>query len=121
MAKRLRKVYGCPVEFTLDALGGKWKAVLLAHLKEQPLSYGDLRRRVGALSDKMLTERLQDLTAAGLVLQLPVEGQPGRYRYALSEQGQSLRPLLQMMFDWGTQHAPLLGVDIVPATHHPVR
>ncbi|MER8953131.1 helix-turn-helix transcriptional regulator [Mesorhizobium sp. M0833] len=46
--------YGCPVEFALDALGGKWKTVILARIKEQPMRYSDLRRLIPSLSDKML-------------------------------------------------------------------
>ncbi|TIT77644.1 MAG: helix-turn-helix transcriptional regulator, partial [Mesorhizobium sp.] len=49
------RLYGCPVEFALDALGGKWKTVILARIKEQPLRYSELRRMTPSLSDKMLT------------------------------------------------------------------
>ncbi|MER9076558.1 helix-turn-helix transcriptional regulator [Mesorhizobium sp. M0904] len=48
------RLYGCPVEFALDALGGKWKTVILARIKEQPMRYSDLRRLIPSLSDKML-------------------------------------------------------------------
>ncbi|MER9961250.1 helix-turn-helix transcriptional regulator [Mesorhizobium sp. M0045] len=48
------RLYGCPVEFALDALGGKWKTVILARIKEQPMRYSELRRLIPSLSDKML-------------------------------------------------------------------
>lgn len=110
-----RKTFDCPVEFTLDVLGGKWRAVLLAHLKDAPLGYGELRRRVPSLSDKMLSQRLGELQEAGLVRQLAIEEGHGRLRYALTERGASLRPLLQQLYDWGTHAAPEMGVTIRPA------
>lgn len=58
--KRIKSRYGCPVELSLDVLGGKWKSVILARLKDGPLRYGELRTLVSGLSDKMLTERLHD-------------------------------------------------------------
>ncbi|MER8732271.1 helix-turn-helix transcriptional regulator [Mesorhizobium sp. M1227] len=61
------RLYGCPVEFALDALGGKWKTVILARIKEQPMRYSDLRRLIPSLSDKMLTQRLAELVEIGFV------------------------------------------------------
>jgi DNA-binding HxlR family transcriptional regulator len=61
------RLYGCPVELTLDLLGGKWKTVILARLKQAPLRYGELRSVVPGLADKMLTQRLRDLEKAGFV------------------------------------------------------
>ena len=56
--KRLRAQYGCPVELALEFVGGKWKTVILAYLKESPHRFGELRARLPNLSDKVLTERL---------------------------------------------------------------
>ena len=109
-----RARYHCPVELALDTLGGKWKSVLLAHLKQGPLRYSELRRRVPArLSDKMLTERLRDLEATGLILRRPERG--GRQVvYALTPRGRSLRPVLQALYDWGEQLARETSVIIEP-------
>ena len=68
MSKRLPKTFNCPTEFTLAVLGGKWKTVILCYLKQQPWRYSDLRKLVPELSDKMLTERLRDLTVLGHAL-----------------------------------------------------
>ena len=65
---RLGKTYGCGVEVSLAVLGGKWKPVILARLKEQPMTYGDLRRALPSLSDKVLTERLKQLEEQGLAM-----------------------------------------------------
>ncbi|MBO0757231.1 MAG: helix-turn-helix transcriptional regulator, partial [Bradyrhizobiaceae bacterium] len=76
MAKRLPKQFNCPTEFTLAVLGGKWKTVILCYLKERPCRYAELRKLLPTLSDKMLTERLADLVASGLIMRkrLPDRG-----------------------------------------------
>jgi DNA-binding HxlR family transcriptional regulator len=106
---RLGRVYGCGVEFSLDLLGGKWKTVILARLKEGPLRYGELRRLIPGLSDKILSERLQGLCEAGLIE--PISSSVGK-GYRLSHRGASLRPLLQALYDWGEASAPAMGVRI---------
>jgi DNA-binding HxlR family transcriptional regulator len=95
----------CPVEFALDVLGGKWRVVILARLKEQPCRYSDLRRLVPRVSQKMLTQRLHELTTAGLV-----EHDGGLY--SLSPRGESARPVLQALFDWGEGFSDVDAGDI---------
>jgi DNA-binding HxlR family transcriptional regulator len=67
MRKRLPARFGCPVELTLEIRAGKWKPVILAHLKDGALRYGELRACVPRLSDKVLSERLRDLRAVAEV------------------------------------------------------
>jgi DNA-binding HxlR family transcriptional regulator len=88
--KRMRKTYGCPVELSLDLLGGKWKSIILARLKDRPVGYGELRRLITDLSDKVLTERLKGLEAQGLVKRVPASDGPARFRYTLTDRGESL-------------------------------
>jgi DNA-binding HxlR family transcriptional regulator len=107
--KSLPRAFGCPVEFSLELLGGKWKTVILARLKEGPLRYGELRRLVPQLSDKMLTERLDDLQSVGLITR---EGDKRSSAYRLSARGETLKPLLQALYDWGREHARELKVAI---------
>ena len=102
----MSKVYGCPVEFALDMIGGKWKTVIVARLKQGPMRYGELRRAIPNLSDKVLTERLRDLEARGLVMR------GGDARYALTERSLLLAPALQALFDWGNAIAPTVGAKI---------
>lgn len=99
--------YGCPVEFALDVLGGKWKSVILAHLKEAPRRYRDLRRLIPGLSDKMLTRRLRDLEDVGLIETMA--DADGARLYVLSARGESLRPVLQSLHDWGRASAEAFG------------
>jgi DNA-binding HxlR family transcriptional regulator len=99
---------GCPVELSVVLLVGKWKAVILARLKEQPLRYGELRRQIPRLSDKVLTDRLAQLQHQGLVVR--EEDGPGAGQYRLTRQGETLRPLLQQLYDWGEAQAAELDV-----------
>ncbi|MBS0658985.1 MAG: helix-turn-helix transcriptional regulator [Verrucomicrobia bacterium] len=110
----LSRRYGCPVELALDVLGGKWKTVLLAHLKERPLRFSELRARAPSLSDKVLVQRLDDLVALGLVVRRKVGGRGAPSVYSLSPRGRSLAPVLQALFDWGSAHAGALGVVVDP-------
>lgn len=107
----LTRTFGCPVELTLEVLGGKWKTVLLARLKQGPLRYGDLRRQVSGLSDKMLTQRLHELEQIGLVRRVAVDGHE---HYALTERGESLSAVLQSLYDWGAAFAAEAAVKLAP-------
>jgi len=108
--KRVPRSIGCPTELALELLGGKWKTVILARLKGGPLRYGELRRLIPRLSDKVLTQRLADLQERGLVAREAVAGDGARYR--LTPQAQALGPLLQELYDWGRAQADRLGVTV---------
>ena len=86
MAKRLPTYFHCPTEFTLAVLDGKWKTVILSYLKQRPFRYAELRKLVPRLSDKVLTERLRDLTRSGLVVRRVTAGSLTT-SYTLSEKG----------------------------------
>jgi DNA-binding HxlR family transcriptional regulator len=110
MGKRLPAYFHCPTEFTLAVLDGKWKTVILGYLKERPCRYADLRKLVPRLSDKVLSERLHDLTSSGLVVREAVTGRT--QSYSLSEKGRSLSDLLQHLYSWGFEHAGSFGVRV---------
>jgi DNA-binding HxlR family transcriptional regulator len=93
------KIYGCPVELSLNLLGGKWKTVILARIEESPMRYSDLRRSIPELSEKVLTDRLRELRETGWV-----EQKDGYYR--LTRRGESARPVLRSLCDWGKALAP---------------
>lgn len=121
MAYRLDGQFSCAVELALEIVSGKWKPVILAHLKQGPLRYGELRARIPALSDKMLAQRLKDLEELGLVLRDKRGGRAAVSRYKLSARGESLRPVLQALHDWGTQVAPQVGAVIKPRVRSSAR
>ena len=108
MAKR----YHCPVELTLDVVGGKWRTVLLAHLKEGVHRYGELRRLVPDVSEKMLVQRLRELERDGLVERRDKGTAPPHVEYRLTDEGHSLAPVLQALYDWGTARAARTGIGI---------
>lgn len=108
--KRLRTHYGCPVELALEFVGGKWKTVILAWLKEAPHRYGELRARMPGVADKVLTERLKELELLGLVVKTPSDDAPLTFIYRLTERGESLRSVLDSLFAWGERMAAELPV-----------
>jgi DNA-binding HxlR family transcriptional regulator len=113
--KRFPNSVGCPVELSLNLLGGKWKVVILARLKEHPLGYAELRERIPDLSDKVLTERLADLQHQGWIERgRDGNGAADGSRYRLTEKGQTLRPVLQHLFEWGAEQAVAMNVRIRP-------
>jgi DNA-binding HxlR family transcriptional regulator len=120
MAHSLRRKFSCPLELSLEILGGKWKTVILAYLKEGPLHYAELRALIPTLTDKMLTQRLRDLDELGLVTRHKRGGRGAPSRYELSLRGDSLRPILQGLYDWGEEIAPHVGATI-DAPRLPVR
>lgn len=101
----MKQTFTCPVELALDVLGGKWRAVILAHIKEGALRYADLRRRIPRMSDKMLTQRLRELVESGLVAR-----KSGLYR--LTVRGERSRTVLTALHAWGESLVPELGVRI---------
>ena len=105
-----RRAYGCPVEFSLDVLGGKWKTVILARLKQGPLRYSELRKAIPSLSDKMLTGRLHEMCDVGLIEVAPDDADGRRYR--ITDMGASLAPVLHALYEWGQKHAPSLGAQV---------
>jgi DNA-binding HxlR family transcriptional regulator len=104
--------FSCPVEVSLAVLGGKWKTVILAHLKQGPLRYGDLRARIPLLAEKVLNDRLRELQAQGLVSRRKAGRRGSPSTYELTRRGQSLGAVLQALYDWGEEAAPSLGVTI---------
>jgi len=92
--RRVKQRFSCPVERALDALGGKWRTVLLARVKEGPSRYADLRRAIPRISEKMLSQRLRELVEAGWVRR---EGGA----YALTPRGDSARAALDALYALG--------------------
>lgn len=109
---RVSKTYGCPVELSLTLLSGKWKPVILARLKDRPLAYGELRRLIPDLSEKVLTERLKALEEVGFIERIQDGSSSRRLRYALTARGQSLRPVLEALYAWGEDAARELDLRI---------
>ncbi len=104
------KRYFCPVEVTVDLIGGKWKPVILAHLKEGVRRYGELRRLMPSTSEKMLIQQLRELESKGLIRRTVFETVPPQVEYDLTEEGWSLAPILTALYEWGEKRSAREGI-----------
>ena len=93
----------CPVEATLDLIGGKYKALILWHLSEKKLRFSELKKAVSA-TPKMLTQQLRELEAQRLIHREVFPVIPPKVEYSLTETGRSLLPILIAMRDWGSTY-----------------
>ncbi len=108
------KRYYCAVELAVDVIGPKWRPIILAYLKEGVRRYGELRRRMPDISEKMLVQRLRELEADGLIRRTAHDVVPPRVEYELTEEGWTLAPVLQALYDWAEGHARRTGSRIEP-------
>lgn len=95
------KTQSCPVEITLDLIGGKYKALILWRLSEGKLRFSELRKAIGNATPKMLTQQLRELEAQALIHREVFPIIPPKVEYSLTELGKSLMPVLTAMRDWG--------------------
>ncbi|MFW6079380.1 MAG: winged helix-turn-helix transcriptional regulator [Gemmatimonadota bacterium] len=109
MANRCAADYACPVELTLDVLGGKWKILILWHLEGGALRFGELNRRIEGVSERMLTRQLRELALDGLVERRAYAEVPPRVEYSLTERGRSVEPLIAAICDWGSSQMERLA------------
>lgn len=100
----LSKLPACPVETTLTLIGNKWEVLILRDLMEETKRFGELRRSVGNISQKVLTSQLRTMEEAGLVHREVFAEVPPRVEYSLTPLGKSLQPVLDSLRDWGTEY-----------------
>lgn len=94
----------CPVETTLMLIGDKWKVLILRDLMEGTKRFGELKKSIGTVSQKVLTAQLRDMEAKGLLTRTVYAEVPPRVEYTLTETGRSLKPILDSMVVWGTDY-----------------
>ena len=94
----------CPVETTLMLIGDKWKVLILRDLMEGTKRFGELKKSIGTVSQKVLTAQLRDMEAKGLLTRTVYAEVPPRVEYTLTETGRSLKPILDSMVIWGTDY-----------------
>ena len=108
MRKKRYKSYechdGCPVEFTLERIGGKWKGVIIFHLLDGKKRFSELKKINPKLTQKVLTKQLRELEADGLVNRKVFAVVPPKTEYSLTESGIQLRPIIINLEKWGTTH-----------------
>ncbi|HIY31963.1 winged helix-turn-helix transcriptional regulator [Evtepia sp.] len=91
----------CPVETTLTLIGDKWKVLILRDLLPGTKRFGELKKSIGSVSQKVLTAQLRDMEAKGLVHRQVYAEVPPRVEYSLTDLGKSLRPILDALQAWG--------------------
>ncbi len=89
-----------------EFLGKRWNAVVLGMLSEEPAGFRELSRAIGGISDSVLSDRLADLAAAGLIARTVDEGPPISVSYALTDRGSALMPALGQIARWADKHLP---------------
>lgn len=99
-----RKKYNCPVEITVEVMGGKWKSRIMWHLCNGAFRYGELRKLIPDITQKMLTQSLRELEEDGLISRNIYHENIQRVEYFLTDYGKSTTPLLKMMSQWGKNH-----------------
>ncbi|MNW33679.1 putative HTH-type transcriptional regulator YybR [compost metagenome] len=95
---------GCPVEFTLGVIGGKWKGILLYHLINGVKRFNELRRTCPNITQRMLTLQLRELEQDGLIHREVYQQVPPKVEYSLTPLGQTLIPIILQMKEWGETH-----------------
>jgi len=94
----------CPVEATLEMIGGKYKALILWHLSENKMRFSELKKVIPNATPKMLTQQLRELETHKLIHREVYPVIPPKVEYSLTETGKSLIPVLQSMRDWGADY-----------------
>lgn len=95
---------GCPVEATLELIGGKWKGLVLYHLLQGTMRFNEMRRKMPSVTQRMLTRQLRELEAAGLIVRTVYAEVPPRVEYTLTEGGETLRPVILALREWGRNY-----------------
>ncbi len=98
------KEYRCPVELTINLIGGKWKAVILWELSEKPIRFNELMRTFPNITHKMLTQQLKEMERDGLILRTVYSQVPPKVEYSLTDFGRSFMPILLSMNQWGQNY-----------------
>ncbi len=94
----------CPVATTVSLIGSKWKLLIMRNLLARPWRFNELQKSIDGISQKALTEALRSMEADGIVSRTVYPEVPPRVEYALTELGESMRPIIKSMENWGTAY-----------------
>ena len=107
--KTAKELPTCPVETTLTLIGDKWKVLILRDLLTGTKRFGELKKSIGNVSQKVLTAQLRAMEESGLLTRTVYAEVPPRVEYTLTELGESLKPILDSMWNWGEEYKASLG------------
>ena len=99
-----KKLPACPVETTLTLISDKWKVLILRDLMNGTMRFGELRKSIGQVSQKVLTAQLRQMEGSGLLTRTVYPEVPPRVEYTLTDLGHSLKPILDAMRVWGEEY-----------------
>lgn len=94
----------CPVERTLEVIGGRWKVLILRELFSGVKRFGQLHRALHGITQKMLTQQLREMEQDGIIHREVYLQVPPKVEYSLTPQGESLKPIIDAMHEWGIRH-----------------
>lgn len=94
----------CPVAATVELIGSKWKLLIIRNLLARPWRFNELKKDLAGISQKVLTDNLRSLESDGIITRTVYPEVPPRVEYALSELGETLRPVLDSMAEWGVSY-----------------
>ena len=104
--QQTKELPACPVETTLMLIGDKWKVLILRDLMPGTKRFGELKKSIGSVSQKVLTAQLRDMEEKGLVNRHVYAEVPPRVEYSLTEKGQDLLPVFYAIAQWGLTYIP---------------
>lgn len=104
----------CPVETTLTMISDKWKVLILRDLMPGTKRFGELKKSIGHVSQKVLTAQLRQMEASGLLTRKVYADVPPRVEYTLTELGYSLKPVLDAMWEWGEEYKKKKDLAVMP-------
>lgn len=104
MAAAVKELPACPVETTLTLISDKWKVLVLRDLMPGTKRFGELKKSIGNVSQKVLTAQLREMEQSGLLIRTVYPEVPPRVEYTLTELGRSLKPILDAMQTWGEEY-----------------
>ena len=99
----------CPVATTVQMIGSKWKLLIMRNLLQRPWRFNELKKDLEGISQKVLTDSLRSMEADGIVTRTVYPEVPPRVEYALSDIGESMRPIMDAMEIWGTEYKKSMG------------
>ena len=102
----------CPVTTTLSMIGGKYKAIILWHLLDKVLRFGQLHKLIPQATPKMLTQQLRELEEDNLIIRTVYPVVPPKVEYALSDFGKSIKPILTAIYHWGESYMEESGIPV---------
>lgn len=94
----------CPVAVTVQLIGSKWKLLILRNLLERPWRFNELKKSLDGISQKVLTDSLRSMEEDGLIIRTVYPEVPPHVEYSLSELGETMRPILNSLKEWGTNY-----------------